>query len=91
MLVNFSDTDLAGRTAARQVRTDIENAIANNDKVSISLKGVLSISHSYADELFAVLAEKYTDSVFYHSITVRGATKQVANSIVDAINLRAKR
>lgn len=48
-------TDLASRHTAADLRRHIEQSIAAGHPVVVDLRHVLSISESYADELFGVL------------------------------------
>ena len=52
-------SDLASRVAARHLRIDAERAIALGKIAAVDLTNVISISESYADELFAVLVEQH--------------------------------
>jgi hypothetical protein len=70
--IKIADTDLASRQAAAVLRAQIEGYVAAGEKVSIDLGGVFSISESYADELFGVLALRYglgwlSDNVAFHN------------------------
>jgi hypothetical protein len=47
---------LLGRDNARRIRTRVENAAqANNEPVVLDFEGILTVSPSFADELFAKL------------------------------------
>jgi hypothetical protein len=52
-------SDLASRVTARNLRFKAEQAIAIGKIAVVDLTNVISISESYADELFAVLVENH--------------------------------
>lgn len=85
---HFDESDLAARTSARYRRIEIEQAIASNKTIVIELAGVLSVSESYADELFAVLVKKYGLEWFSSNIKLQHASKPVLLSIATAIRRR---
>ena len=57
--IKITDTDLASRQAAAELRSKIEARSFNGQKTFVDLISVLSISESYADELFGVLALRH--------------------------------
>ncbi|WP_052700082.1 STAS-like domain-containing protein [Methylocucumis oryzae] len=57
LIIKPDGTDLASRFSARNLRYQVQQEAANNI-VNIDLTNVISISESYADELFAVLVEE---------------------------------
>jgi STAS-like domain of unknown function (DUF4325) len=86
--IKIGDSDLASRQAAAGLRAQIEQRVLSGDKVSIDLGSVFSISESYADELFGVLALRYglewlTDRVAFHN-----SKPFVFRAIADAIRQR---
>lgn len=65
--IAFNNTDLASRSAAAKKRAEIESWLStsvNDTIISVDLSGVESISGSYADELFGVLAQKLGEEAF---------------------------
>ena len=86
--IKVADTDLASRQAAAELRARIEQCAQSGEKVAIDLGSVFSISESYADELFGVLALRHglewlTDRVVFHN-----AKPVVFRAIADAIRQR---
>lgn len=61
-------SDLASRVSARNLRSKAEQAIATGKIAVIDLTNVISISESYADELFAVLAAQHGLEWFSNNI-----------------------
>jgi hypothetical protein len=55
----YSETDLASRQAAARVRLTVEDRARAGDRVVLDFGPVESLSASYADELFGVLAARY--------------------------------
>lgn len=64
-------SDLASRVTARNLRFKAEQAIAIGKIAVVDLTNVISISESYADELFAVLVENYGLEWFSNNIKLR--------------------
>jgi len=85
---NFNTTDLASRNIARDFRTDIENTLEEGEKVIIDLKNVLSISDSFGDELFGILALEYGLESFRNKIKISNASSGIVRSIAETINIR---
>jgi hypothetical protein len=85
---HFDESDLAARTSARYRRIEVEQAIASNKTVVIDLANILSVSESYADELFAVLVKKYGLEWFSSNIKLQHASKPVLLSIATTIRRR---
>jgi hypothetical protein len=61
-------SDLASRVSARNLRLKAEQSVAIGKVAIIDLTNVLSISESYADELFAVLVEQHGLAWFSNNI-----------------------
>ncbi|PPD44396.1 MAG: hypothetical protein CTY16_11790 [Methylobacter sp.] len=70
-------SDLASRVSARNLRFRAEQVVTTEKVVAIDLTGVLSISESFADELFAVLVEQHGLEWFSNNIKL---LHQSANS-----------
>jgi hypothetical protein len=83
--------DLASRASAIKVRHIVENTINNGKSVSVDLAGVLSISESYADELFAVLVEKYGLEWFSSHIKLSNHSPNLLLSVATAIKRRLEK
>lgn len=83
---------LASRERARRLREEVVATIERTgQKVAIDLTDVLSVSDSFADELFGVLAQTRGDRWFQKHIAVTGASAVVRSSIVRAIRARLDR
>ena len=78
---------LASRGRASSVREEVLVA-ASQGRVVIDLTGVESVSDSFADELFGVLAEEQGETWFQGHLEVRGASDVVRSAIVRAIRSR---
>jgi hypothetical protein len=81
--------DLASRTSALKLRCVIEDTISHGKRVSVDLADVLSISESYADELFAVLVEKHGLEWFSNNVTLSHHAPSLLRSIAIAIKRRS--
>lgn len=88
--IKFEGTDLSSRTAAATQRHNISHQISCGNCVVVDLSSVLSISHSYADELFGVFAEVNGLDRVTECITFHGAGDHVLQSIASAIHGRVK-
>lgn len=88
--IKISDSDLASRLAAADVRAEIEYYVASGigNKVSIDLADVLSISESYADELFGVLALRHGLDWLTNNVAIQNANPFVFRAIASAIRQR---
>lgn len=90
--VFYSDgSDLASRVSARNLRNNVEQAISNGKLAVVDLTEVISISESYADELFAVLVEQHGLEWFANNVKVLHQapnSDNVLHSIATAIRRR---
>lgn len=86
--INIADTDLASRQAAAELRAQVEQHVSAGDKIYIDLASVLSISESYADELFGVLALRYGLDWLTNNLVIRNSKPFVFRSIAAAIRQR---
>jgi hypothetical protein len=83
---------LASRSRARRLRDEVVAEIyATKGAFTVDLTDVLSISDSFADEFFAVLAQDYGDVWFRDHLRVEGACDVVRGAIVRAIAARLER
>lgn len=87
-ILTIAETDLASRFAAARFRSLVEKAILDGSKVTIDLGAVLSISESYADELFGVLAVRVGLEEFVERVRVRDASTSVIHAIANAVRRR---
>ena len=81
-------SDLASRRSAAQLRHDSEELLDQNERVVFDLSKVESVSESYADELFGVLALSTGTEKFFGSVAIRGASRIVLEQIAKAIQVR---
>lgn len=83
-------SDLASRASARNLRLKIEQIVATEKIAVIDLTNVVSISESYADELFAILVELHGLEWFSNNIKLqyRPNSNDVLLSIAIAIRHR---
>lgn len=86
--IKIAQTDLASRQAASQLRAQVEQYVQAKEKVSIDLRDVLSISESYADELFGVLALRYGLDWLTNNVAIRQPKPFVFRAIAAAIRQR---
>jgi hypothetical protein len=86
--VVFDSSDLASRTAARGVRVQVEGLLNDGSCVELDLSLVQSVSDSYADELFGVLALGYGLDVFKKYIKLTSATDYIVKQIARNIHYR---
>lgn len=86
----IADTDLASRQAAAELRAQIVQHVLTGSKqrASIDFSNVLSISESYADELFGVLALRYGLEWLTNSVVIHQASPFVFRAISNAIRQR---
>ena len=83
-------SDLASRHTAAIVRFDIERAVQNGEIVIVDLRDVLSISESYADELFGILVARYGLRWLGENVRI-SAQQRVLLSIATALKNRLER
>lgn len=81
-------SDLASRQAAAQLRIQVENLAQNRHTVQIDFRNVFSISESYADELFGVLAIKKNLDWLTTNVSISHANEATFRSIANAIRQR---
>lgn len=81
-------TDLASRRLAADLRVGVAAALSEGHSVSIDLGNVESISESYADELFGVLAVGLGLEVFVKKVSILRANEHVLRVIAHALKDR---
>lgn len=89
--ITFNNTDLASRSAAAKKRAEIESLLSTSVKdtiISIDLSGVESISGSYADELFGMLAQKLGEEAFIQQFKFIRAKDHCLTVIAECIITR---
>lgn len=86
--IKISDTDLASRQAAAELRAQIERLASQGEKVAIDLSGVHAISESYADELFGVLALRHGLEWLSGNVVLHNPNSFAFRAIATAIRQR---
>ena len=81
VLLKLQNSDLASRSSAVRERYNLVSAVQQGQQVVVDLSEVLSISESYADELFGVLAAHYG----LEWITWNVALIDVADTVLEVI------
>jgi len=80
--------DLSSRYAAAEQRRHVVALLRNGDSVVVELTSVESISESYADELFGVLAAVYGLDWLRSNVKVEVSNEHVLRTIAVAIKKR---
>lgn len=88
--ITLPGTDLASRRTAATVRYNVVNAVSSGNVVVIDLGAVESLSYSYADELFGVLAALQGWEWLIEKVRLVGAKERVLRVIAEVINRRLK-
>lgn len=83
-------TDLASRRTAATVRYHVVSAVSSGNVVVIDLSDVESLSYSYADELFGVLAAVQGWEWLIEKVRIVNAKEHVLRVIAEVINRRLK-
>ncbi len=81
-------SDLASRQAAAELRALVEARASSGYQVALNFQKVFSVSESYADELFGVLAVRYGLEWLSNFVAIQNATPVVFRAIVSAIRQR---
>ncbi|MFW5878369.1 MAG: STAS-like domain-containing protein [Myxococcota bacterium] len=80
---------LSSRERARRLRETLVRELGNEDwRLTVDLEGVCSISHSFADELFAVLAVQKGEEWFREHVVLINCSPTVRSSILEALRQR---
>jgi anti-anti-sigma regulatory factor len=82
--------DLASRKTAASERHKLLSHAAAGNTVIVDLSDVVSLSYSYADELFGVLAAVRGWDWLSKAVRLEGANEQVLRVIAEVINRRLK-
>ncbi len=86
--LKFDSSDLSSRTLARGVRERVEHLLRQGECVELDLSEVCSISDSYADELFAILANDFGVDVFSSKVRIRSSNDRIFRRIAKNIHTR---
>lgn len=79
---------MSSRTLARGVRSCVENLLQQGENVELDLSEVCSISDSYADELFAVLASEFGVNIFNSKVKLKSTNDRIFRRIAKNIRTR---
>ncbi len=90
IIIKLPGTDLASRKAAAVERHKLAHQVASGNILVIDLSEVISISDSYADELFGVLAAANGLEWLVKNVRFRGASEAVLRSIAVVVTRRLK-
>jgi hypothetical protein len=88
--IRLPGTDLASRTTAATVRYNVVGAVSSGNVVVVDLSDVESLSYSYADELFGVLAAIQGWEWLIEKVRIVGAKEHVLRVIAEVVNRRLK-
>jgi STAS-like domain of unknown function (DUF4325) len=80
---------LATRPLGNQLRTGLVEKAAGESAVELDFSGVLSTSHSFADEFVARLAEEVELGHVGFQVTVSGASTNVERVVLKALERRS--
>jgi STAS-like domain of unknown function (DUF4325) len=81
-------TTFATRPFGKQLRDDLIQRGAGSELVMLDFSGVLSVSHSFADEFVAALAEEATSGAVGFEISLAGAGSDVEGVVRRALDRR---
>ncbi len=84
----IAETDLASRQAGARARGFIEERCLAGERVIVYLGAVLSVSESFADELFGVLVARHGLEWFAEHVGLRDASPTSLRAIIEAIRSR---
>jgi hypothetical protein len=88
--ITLPGTDLASRTSAATVRYNVVGTVSAGNVVIIDLNAVESLSYSYADELFGVLAATQGFEWLIEKVKIVNIKEHVLRVIAEVINRRLK-
>jgi hypothetical protein len=86
--IQICSTDPASRFSGAEYRQTAEAILAVHGRVEIDVSDVLSLSDSFADELFGVLAGERGLCWFLEHVKVSGASEPVLRAIATAVSRR---
>ena len=81
-------TTLATRPFGRELRADLVQKAAGHRVVELDFSGVLSTSHSFADEFVARLAEESRSGEVDFEVTLSGVSTEVGRVVHGALDRR---
>lgn len=79
---------LATRPLGRELRTELIQRAGSTEVVALDFSGILSTSHSFADEFVARLAEEIATGKVTFAINISGASSDVERVVLKALERR---
>ena len=90
-LADSVGTDLSSRHRASELRASVIDAVeSRGNRCVVDFLGVRSVSHSFADELFAVLIVERGESWFQKNVSVINLEPWIRQAILEAIRARCE-
>jgi len=89
-ILTFDTTDLASRSLAKAKRDEVELLLSKGTDIIFDFHMVESISGSYADELFGVLALKHGRDSLLSQIKLRNCKERCLEVVAESILERTK-
>ena len=86
--VALRGTDLSSRQSGAVYRRQVLALLEGQERVILDLSEVFSVSGSFADELFGVLAESLGENDFFSQIRLVNGRKSVLAAIARAVVTR---
>lgn len=88
MTISFKEygNSLGTRLMGAEVRKNIEKLFDENQKICFDFSDVKVVSHSYADEVFGKLIDKYGIGKMRELTTFKNTNEFVAKTIIEVIN-----
>ncbi len=88
--ITFGSTDLASRSLAALKRIEVEAFLQRGCHIIADFRAVQSISGSYADEFFGVLAQKLGAEKFIEQIRLVNIQEHCLRVVAECIHIRTK-
>lgn len=88
-IIKLDRSDLASRALAVPVREEIAGYIVSNINIVLDLDKVMSISASYADELFGILTKNFGIDAVIKKLKIVNFSEPVLESIAEAMQIRS--
>lgn len=88
-IVKICGTDVSSRSRASELRRKITSLVSDTQsQVELNFRGVRTVSNSFADELFGVLARDNGNAWFRAWIVITNLDEFPRETIVESINNR---
>lgn len=89
MKIKLESTDLSSRSRAAILRDKVSSHVAIGGQVEFNIESVISMSMSYADELFGILVKDFGIDIITSRISVIQARESVLQMISEAMHIRS--